>query len=134
MRRVMVREPFWVRACGCSAAQARLLLELERTTEPATEAAMRDTPSEPWNATFLLPASAMRTGWRTSGERIFRTRYGRTFRMTVVMMTPRLHKPLNRITYLLLGATWRSGYATVCKTVNTGSIPVVASTCKIHKR
>jgi hypothetical protein len=25
------------------------------------------------------------------------------------------------------GATWRSGYATVCKTVYTGSIPVVAS-------
>lgn len=24
-------------------------------------------------------------------------------------------------------ATWRSGYATVCKTVYTGSIPVVAS-------
>ena len=28
---------------------------------------------------------------------------------------------------LRLRATWRSGYATVCKTVYTGSIPVVAS-------
>ena len=26
------------------------------------------------------------------------------------------------------GATWRSGYATVCKTVYSGSIPDVAST------
>ena len=29
--------------------------------------------------------------------------------------------------YLLTGATWRSGYATVCKTVYTSSILVVAS-------
>ena len=30
------------------------------------------------------------------------------------------------------GATWRSGYATVCKTVYSGSIPDVASTFKIN--
>src|SRR5260370_15826841 len=42
--------------------------------------------------------------------------------------TPRLHNPLNRITYSIRGATWRSGYATVCKTVYPGSIPGVAST------
>jgi hypothetical protein len=38
---------------------------------------------------------------------------------------------LNRLpgfTYLRCGATWRSGYATVCKTVYSGSIPDVAST------
>ena len=34
-------------------------------------------------------------------------------------------------TYLHCGATWRSGYATVCKTVYTGSIPVVASTGRV---
>ena len=37
---------------------------------------------------------------------------------------------LNRLsgfTYPLCGATWRSGYATVCKTVYPGSIPGVAS-------
>jgi hypothetical protein len=28
------------------------------------------------------------------------------------------------------GATWRSGYATVCKTVHSGSIPDVASTAQ----
>jgi hypothetical protein len=31
-----------------------------------------------------------------------------------------------------LGATWRSGYATVCKTVYTSSILVVASTHTIN--
>ena len=30
------------------------------------------------------------------------------------------------------GATWRSGYATVCKTVYSGSIPDVASTFAIN--
>ena len=30
------------------------------------------------------------------------------------------------------GATWRSGYATVCKTVYSGSIPDVASINKIN--
>ena len=30
------------------------------------------------------------------------------------------------------GATWRSGYATVCKTVYSGSIPDVASTFDIN--
>ena len=30
------------------------------------------------------------------------------------------------------GATWRSGYATVCKTVYSGSIPDVASTFEIN--
>ena len=32
-----------------------------------------------------------------------------------------------------LTATWRSGYAAVCKTVYPGSIPGVASTFKIKK-
>ena len=35
---------------------------------------------------------------------------------------------------LLHGATWRSGYATVCKTVYPGSIPGVASTIQMHGR
>jgi hypothetical protein len=38
-----------------------------------------------------------------------------------------LLKPLGRFTYQYFGATWRSGYATVCKTVYPGSIPGVAS-------
>jgi hypothetical protein len=40
----------------------------------------------------------------------------------------RLHKGLKVDSYSPPRATWRSGYATVCKTVYTGSIPVVAST------
>jgi hypothetical protein len=31
------------------------------------------------------------------------------------------------------GATWRSGYATVCKTVYSGSIPDVASTLEMGR-
>src|SRR5437764_12651713 len=38
-----------------------------------------------------------------------------------------LPKPLIGATYLNATATWRSGYATVCKTVYSGSIPDVAS-------
>jgi hypothetical protein len=41
-----------------------------------------------------------------------------------------LPKWLSRFSYLRRGATWRSGYATVCKTVYPGSIPGVASTRK----
>ena len=41
--------------------------------------------------------------------------------------TLRLRKPLKPITYPPCEATWRSGYATVCKTVYSGSIPDVAS-------
>ena len=43
-------------------------------------------------------------------------------------MTQLLLKSLHRFTYQRSGATWRSGYATVCKTVYPGSIPGVAST------
>jgi hypothetical protein len=39
-----------------------------------------------------------------------------------------LPKWLPRFSYRRRGATWRSGYATVCKTVYPGSIPGVAST------
>src|SRR6185295_1693285 len=44
------------------------------------------------------------------------------------LIRPRL--PIPAAAYMRFGheATWRSGYATVCKTVYTGSIPVVAST------
>jgi hypothetical protein len=42
-------------------------------------------------------------------------------------MTQLLPNRLARFSYLLSGATWRSGYATVCKTVYPGSIPGVAS-------
>ena len=42
--------------------------------------------------------------------------------------TGQLPKPLIACIDLLRGATWRSGYATVCKTVYSGSIPDVAST------
>jgi hypothetical protein len=34
--------------------------------------------------------------------------------------------------YQLVTATWRSGYAAVCKTVYPGSIPGVASSFKIN--
>ena len=42
----------------------------------------------------------------------------------------RLPKPLKLCIDPAPGATWRSGYATVCKTVYTSSILVVASTFK----
>jgi hypothetical protein len=42
-------------------------------------------------------------------------------------MTRQLPKSLNAATNSNLEATWRSGYATVCKTVYPGSIPGVAS-------
>ena len=42
-------------------------------------------------------------------------------------MTRRLHKRLKIDSYSPSMATWRSGYATVCKTVYAGSIPAVAS-------
>jgi hypothetical protein len=42
-------------------------------------------------------------------------------------MTRQLPKPLIGATYSDSEATWRSGYATVCKTVYPGSIPGVAS-------
>jgi hypothetical protein len=41
-----------------------------------------------------------------------------------------LPKHLSGFTYRRSGATWRSGYATVCKTVYPGSIPGVASTAR----
>jgi hypothetical protein len=42
-------------------------------------------------------------------------------------MTQPLHKRLGTFKGRLLMATWRSGYAAVCKTVYPGSIPGVAS-------
>jgi hypothetical protein len=42
-------------------------------------------------------------------------------------MMPLLLNRLSGFTYQRYGATWRSGYATVCKTVYPGSIPGVAS-------
>jgi hypothetical protein len=42
-------------------------------------------------------------------------------------MTQLVLNRLARFSYLPNGATWRSGYATVCKTVYPGSIPGVAS-------
>ena len=41
---------------------------------------------------------------------------------------PPLPNRLEAFSYSRRGATWRSGYATVCKTVYSGSIPDVAST------
>jgi hypothetical protein len=43
-------------------------------------------------------------------------------------MTLPLPNLLREFSYSRCGATWRSGYATVCKTVYPGSIPGVAST------
>jgi hypothetical protein len=43
-------------------------------------------------------------------------------------MTPLLLNRLSGFRYRDSEATWRSGYATVCKTVYPGSIPGVAST------
>jgi hypothetical protein len=50
------------------------------------------------------------------------------FRMKGALMTPPLPNRLRAFSYSRRGATWRSGYATVCKTVYPGSIPGVAST------
>jgi hypothetical protein len=47
-------------------------------------------------------------------------------------MTRLLLKSLPRFRYQPLTATWRSGYAAVCKTVYPGSIPGVASTREIN--
>ncbi len=55
-------------------------------------------------------------------------RHGWTFGMTVPPTTQPLPSRLEAFSYLHRGATWRSGYATVCKTVYSGSIPDVAST------
>ena len=55
-------------------------------------------------------------------------RHRQTFRMLRASTMQLLPKRLSGFTYRHCGATWRSGYATVCKTVYTGSIPVVAST------
>jgi hypothetical protein len=49
------------------------------------------------------------------------------FRMTLRATTMPLHKRLVAFKFRCLEATWRSGYATVCKTVYAGSIPAVAS-------
>jgi hypothetical protein len=47
--------------------------------------------------------------------------------MTLRATTMPLHKRLVAFNFWCLKATWRSGYATVCKTVYAGSIPAVAS-------
>jgi hypothetical protein len=55
--------------------------------------------------------------------------------MTGTMMMQVLLNRLSGFRYQRNGATWRSGYATVCKTVYSGSIPDVASstfTCNIN--
>ena len=46
---------------------------------------------------------------------------------------PRPVAALPTLLYSGAKATWRSGYATVCKTVYTGSIPVVASNLPISQ-
>jgi hypothetical protein len=92
---------------------------------------MKVMPSGPWNAPYPLPGSDTPTGWGTPGEQTFRMQHGTTFRMTWGPMTLQLPKPLIRTTYLYSEATWRSGYATVCKTVYPGSIPGVASTRRL---
>jgi hypothetical protein len=51
--------------------------------------------------------------------------------MTMVATTAPLLKYLPAFMYLDPEATWRSGYAAVCKTVYPGSIPGVASNNKI---
>jgi hypothetical protein len=96
----------------------------------APSALMEDTPSARWNAPCPPPASATPTGWRTRRERKFRMSHGQTFGMEEPTMTQRLRKPLKEANNLSCEATWRSGYATVCKTVYSGSIPDVASTIK----
>ena len=46
-----------------------------------------------------------------------------------IAMAPTHSGPYQKLScYQRLTATWRSGYATVCKTVYPGSIPGVAST------
>ncbi len=56
------------------------------------------------------------------------------FRMRWPTMTLPLPKCLGVFNYWRYGATWRSGYATVCKTVYPGSIPGVASTHQLFLR
>src|SRR3954449_1867269 len=74
------------------------------------------------------PATPKRYAHRlVNAERRFRIRQGHTFRMGLAMMKRLLPNRLCSFTYRHCGATWRSGYATVCKTVYPGSIPGVAS-------
>jgi hypothetical protein len=54
--------------------------------------------------------------------------------MTMVATTAPLLKYLPAFMYLDPEATWRSGYAAVCKTVYPGSIPGVASRIQPHDR
>jgi hypothetical protein len=62
-----------------------------------------------------------------AGEYIRSERAAAERRMTGVPIAPPLPNQLQEFNYLRRGATWRSGYATVCKTVYPGSIPGVAS-------
>jgi hypothetical protein len=64
---------------------------------------------------------------RTFRVQVFRTRHGLAFRTTRMATTQPLLSWLGTFRYSRRTATWRSGYAAVCKTVYPGSIPGVAS-------
>ena len=73
-----------------------------------------------------LPATRKRYA-QTFRVRLFRMRHSREFRMAMAAMMRPLPSRLEAFSYSRRRATWRSGYATVCKTVYPGSIPGVAS-------
>jgi hypothetical protein len=65
--------------------------------------------------------------------RHFQSAYGiRVSELSRTQGEGQLPKPLIACIDPRRGATWRSGYATVCKTVYSGSIPDVASINKIN--
>ena len=59
--------------------------------------------------------------------------FPRLISVSSAVMRP-LPNRLRPFTYLRLEATWRSGYAAVCKTVYPGSIPGVASSFRLRAR
>ena len=57
----------------------------------------------------------------------FRIRHRKSFRMGTMRTKAGLPKTFKQFRNFVRTATWRSGYAAVCKTVYPGSIPGVAS-------
>ena len=95
---------------------------------------MKAMRSEPWKARSPQPESATPMRSRTFRVHPFRMCRAWPFRMASIPVTLRLRNRLAPFRYSAQKATWRSGYAAVCKTVYPGSIPGVASSFSLPRK
>jgi hypothetical protein len=76
---------------------------------------------------LIATEGAASSSRQNKGAQSFRIRHRKSFRMGTMRTKVGLRKMFKQFRDFVRTATWRSGYAAVCKTVYPGSIPGVAS-------